>query len=160
MTEEYSIGNSREQLRANRVLFNALFTGVGLFLIIVVVLIKTNGEFLQDDSLDKIFLIIASVIAIISLISAISGYKKRITSVINSALSLNEKLKNYRIAMIFYLALCEGAALFSTICLMLTGNYWCVIITTVMMIAMYLKRPSKQRLVADLQLDRQQQQEL
>jgi hypothetical protein len=62
--------------------------------------------------------------------------------------------------MIFYLALCEGAALFAVISFMLTANYWFVLIALVMLTAMLLKRPTKQKVISELQLSTQDQQEL
>jgi drug/metabolite transporter (DMT)-like permease len=160
MAEGYSPGTPKEQLKANNILFSALFAGVVMFLIVAVVLIKFQGKFSDGDNFNKILLIVVLIIAAICLVSAYSIYKKRISDAANSILPLTEKLNNYRTILIIYLALCEGAALFSIICLILTGNFWSIAVTAGMLIAMLLKRPTRQRLINDLQLDWQEQQEL
>jgi O-antigen/teichoic acid export membrane protein len=160
MDETYSPGTPKEQLKANNILFTALISGIVMFLLIAVVLIKFQGKFSDNDNFDRIFLIVVSIIAVICLVSAVSIYNKRINDTANSALPLLEKLNNYRPILIIYLAFCEGAALFSVTCLILTGNFWSIGVTTTMLIAMFFKRPTRQRLINDLQLDWQEQQEL
>ncbi len=56
-------------------------------------------------------------------------------------------------AMIFYLAACDGAALLSVIGFILTDNYWFVLITAIMLTAMFFKRPTRQRVINELQLN-------
>ena len=160
MAEEYSQGTPKEQLKANAILFSALFVGVIIFLLLAVVLIKFNGKFSDNDDLDKILLVVVSIIAAICLVSAFSIYKRQINGLVNSVLPLTEKLNNYRAILIVYLALCEGAALFSIISLILTGNFWSIAVTATMLAAMLIKRPSRQRVINELQLDWQEQQEL
>jgi uncharacterized membrane protein YhaH (DUF805 family) len=160
MAEEYSPGTAKQQLKANNILFTALFFGVVMFLLIAIAVIKFQGKFSSDDNFDKILLIVLLIIATVCMISAIAIYKKRIRDTVNSGSSLTDKLNNYRNILIIYLALCEGAALFSVICLILTGNFWSIAVTTAMLAAMLFKRPTKQRVINDLQLDWQEQQEL
>jgi hypothetical protein len=109
---------------------------------------------------DKIFLVTASAIAVVCLISSASIYNKRIRETTILDLAINRKLASYRSALVTYLAICEGAALFSVICLLLTGNYWFMLITGIMLTAMVAKRPTRQRVIDDLRLDSQGQQEL
>jgi hypothetical protein len=62
--------------------------------------------------------------------------------------------------MISYLALCEGPALFAVMAFLLTANYWFLLITVAMLTAMIFKQPTKQRVINELQLSSQDQQEL
>jgi hypothetical protein len=162
MSEQGSLsGSPKEQLRAVNILFNALVIGVVLFVGLTLIVIKWTGQFSEfDEGVDKILLVVMSLVSLTCLISAVSGYRKRIAGIDNLVVDFNAKFNNYRSALIFYLALCEGAALFSVMGFLLTANYWCLVITFIMMAAMLFKRPTKQRVINDLQLNTQEQQEL
>jgi hypothetical protein len=73
---------------------------------------------------------------------------------------LPDKLNQYRSALIIYIALCEGPALFGIILFFVTGNYLMFIITGITIASMLAKMPSRKRVVDDLTLDWKQQQEL
>ena len=152
--------NPKDAIRAIRILFIALIAGVVMFLAIIIGLSKLKAIPVKDTGMDNIFLIAASVIAVVCIISGMTVYKKRITEIANSTNGLDQKLEQYRAALILYLALGEGAALFSVICLFITANYWFVGITVVMLTMMFLKNPTKSRLTSDLQLSSQEEQEL
>jgi hypothetical protein len=161
MEEQISPGSPAAQLKATSILFNALLIGVLLMLIIAVGLIKFGGKLSQfDDSFDNILLFIAGVVAVMCVLRAFSGYRKRLNTVDISTANFDVKFNSYRAAMIFYLALCEGPALLAVIAFMLTGNYWFVMITLVMLAAMFVKRPTKEKVINELQLSSQDQAEL
>jgi len=160
MTDLSIMENLKGSVKAMTVLFYALFAGVIIFLLIILGLLQLQIKFLEGDDIDKIFLIVALVIAVICLVSAVSVYNKRVSEIANSTLSLTEKLNSYRATLILYLALSEGPAMFSIICLLLTGNYWCMAVTAGMLIAMLFKKPSRQKLIDELQLDWQDQGQL
>ena len=147
-------------LKAISILFIALFTGVVMFLVISVVLVYFQGSPINDEQVQFIFLIAISVFALVCLVSALSIYKKRIHAIATSGSDVQQKLNDYRAAVIVYLALCEGAALFSIIGLFLTGNYWLVVITVVMLAAMLFKKPSRKKIVNELQLNWNEEQQL
>lgn len=147
-------------LRAMLVLFYALVIGVIIFLIIVTGLIQAIGASIEDQQLHYIFLGIVSFIALLCLVFGNTTYRKNIKNIVTSNLNLTEKFNKYREALIVYYAACEGAALFGVICLFLTGNYWFIVISVAMLAAMWYRMPTKQRLIVDLQLSSQEQQEL
>jgi hypothetical protein len=148
----------RAEYRAVNILCSALMIGVSLFLIISTVYVKWLRKDSQwDDSMDKIFLAVVSVIAVICLISAFHHYNKQMLLVLNSDMGLKQKLETYRAALIRFMALCEGPALFGVIAFFLTGNYWFVLITLCMLALMMIKKPTKSRMITELQLDSQQQ---
>jgi hypothetical protein len=70
------------------------------------------------------------------------------------------KLNLYRDELIKFMALCEGAGLFSTIAFFLIGDYRLLIITGIAAIAMISKLPTAKKLVNTLNLDWKEQQEL
>lgn len=150
----------KADLRANSILFYALITGVIMFLVIIIALIKFAGNFSRiDDDFGRILLIVVSVIAGICLVSAFLSYKKAMSGILPEA-PLSERLHIYRAGLIRFAAVCEGAALFSVIGLFLTGDFWFVLIIGIMLLAMFSKRPTKQRFIEELQLNWQEQQQL
>jgi hypothetical protein len=155
------VDDIKSMMRANMILFYALVIGVMIFLIIITGILQfLKTAPLEDKNMSKIFLFTSCSIAILCFVFGTMAYKKRLSKTINSNSGLIEKINQYREAMIIYLAACEGAALFATICLFLTGNYWVIVIAITMLTAMWFRMPTKQRLITDLQLSSQEQQEL
>lgn len=150
-------GTPKEILRANFILTSALIIGVVIFFFISLVVVRSIQK---SEGLDQIFLAMAGGIAFICLISALKIYGNRIKLIKEQNLTLYQKLFDHRAALIIYFALCEGPALFALISFMLTGNYWFMIIVAVMLLAMIVKLPSRQRVINELQLDWKEQQEL
>src|SRR5258705_4181079 len=100
MTEVSSAENIKGSVKANSILVTGLFTGVVIFVLIVGVVINLNGRLLEDAGMDKIFLSVASVIAVICLWVAIARYKKKTREITSTVFLLPGKLANYRIALI------------------------------------------------------------
>jgi len=160
MEQQHPPTGLKADLRANSILFYALIAGVIMFLVIIIALIEFAGDFPRvDDYFGRILLIVVSVTASICLVSAFLSYKKAMSGILPEA-PLSERLNIYRAGLVRFAALCEGAALFSVIGLFLTGNFWFVLITVIMLLAMFSKRPTKQRFIGELQLNWQEQQQL
>jgi hypothetical protein len=161
MEQQSSPVTPQNQLKAANILFNALLLGVLLFQAIAIAVIKFNGRLSAfNNHVETAFLILALTIALICLMSALSGYRKRLGSIDKSVVNFDQRFDNYRTAMIFYMALCEFPALFAIIAFMLTGNYWFVAISLVMLGAMMFKQPTKARVIRELELGSQDQQQL
>jgi hypothetical protein len=102
----------------------------------------------------------AIALSLVCFMLARKGYNKGTGIAKDSLISLPDKLNQYRATLILYMALCEGPALFGIILFYLTGNYFMFIITAMMIAAMLAKAPARQRVVDDLGLDWQQQEQL
>ncbi|MBL7725836.1 MAG: hypothetical protein JNK27_16985 [Chitinophagaceae bacterium] len=157
-------GKPKDNLRAMRILTAALSIGVVFFTLVVVFvnqLTKTpplaNSELLADNNTS---LGIVAIIGSACIAGARLLYKKRITAIKQSGKSLNDKLGQYRTALILYLAICEAAAMFSVIFFFLTGNFVILAVTGLMLIMMLSKIPVPGRLIRELDLDWKEQQEL
>ncbi|MEQ1677944.1 MAG: hypothetical protein ABL876_14645 [Chitinophagaceae bacterium] len=152
----------KDDLRAMRILCFALMVGVVVFAIIVAVLNQGNALPTKEmgKQLNDILPYVVAGIAVLCYLVARSSYSKKVAVIKNLQTSLGNKLNQYRTVLITYMAPCEGAALFSVMGLFLTGNYYFLIITSVMLAAMYSKMPSKERLTKELDLDWKEQQEL
>jgi hypothetical protein len=151
---------AKEALRSISVFFYAMAGGMLMFTIIVFALNLLEKPALEDESLTNIFLVVVLFFAAISLTVAARMYPKRIAAAHVAGLSLMDKLNIYRAALIFYLALCEGAGLFAIIVYFLTGNKLLLIVVAVVLLTMLLKRPEKSKIFNELQLSSQEQLEL
>lgn len=154
-------GTPKEILRAIRIFFGAIITGAVIFAVIVVVMIKLQGPLMPEvEEYEHIFLYTVAIVAAICWIAAVNMYNKGIVAAKDSLILLPGKLNLYRTALIKYIALCEGPALFGIIIFFMTANYTALAITGVMIVAMLSKTPTRKRVADDLALDWKQQQEL
>ena len=151
-----------QAIRSFKILVGALMIGMSFFALIILLLNQVNGPVMPPgpDNINTIFLLIATGLAIICLLAAFMGYNSRMKAIRNSVISLGDKLNQYREALIRYMALCEGPGLFSVIVFFLTGDYMVLIITGVLLIAMFARFPQKQKIIDELALDWKEQQEL
>lgn len=148
------------ELRAIRILFYAMFAGVIFFSGVCFALGLSLPPAFDNPSIEKMLLGIMASAAAVCFILAKSLYTKNLNKIIALALPLPDKLINYRAALVKYLALCEGSAMFPVIAFFLTGNNYFFIITVAMLLAMLLKRPSRQGIITELQLSSQEQSEI
>jgi ABC-type multidrug transport system permease subunit len=152
--------NPKELVKAIRIFWIALITGPILFAGITTLINKLQQPAVNDKRVENIFLIVAGSMALVCLLFSRMQYRKKISTANQFGLTLMQKLSIYRDALIKYLAICEGAALFGIICFFLTANYFFLAISGIMIAAMLLKRPEKQRIFNELQLDSKEQMEL
>jgi hypothetical protein len=151
----------KESLRANRILVLSLMTGIVFFTIIVVVVNMGGVPPLRNDApMRSVFNYAVFGIAFFSLLSAFSIYNKKMTFIQNNSLSLTQRLDQYRAALITYMALCEGAAIFAIIVFFLTGNLIVLIVVPIVLIVMFRKIPFQKNVIRDLNLDWKDQEDL
>lgn len=159
-TPENFTGSPKNNLKAIRILCLALMIGVFLFAMISLIVNQFNGPFLETTRQYKdIFLSISGILGCICIFIAIKKYQKNII-VSQNAVSLNDKLNNYRTTLVVYMALCEGPALFSIVVFLLIGNLISLVFTAILFGMMLLKFPAAKRMISELQLNWQEQQEL
>ena len=156
------VAGPKENLKTMQVLMGALIIGISIFTVIVVFLLSVNGPFLENEPLvvSTVLLYIAIGLALGCYFFARVIYKRKVETVNNSAIPLNDRLNQYRTVLILYMACCEGPALFSLVALLFTENYWLLIITSSMMMAMAVKFPFTQKIISLLNTDWIEQQEL
>jgi len=151
----------KENLRATQLLCGALVTGIIFFAAIVIFFSSSAGPLLnKEEAAFKNILLYCSAglgLGLVCLLWAIPSYHKKINVVKNSAGSLTDKLNQHRAALIFYMAPCEGAALFSVVVLFLTGDFRALIITAVMLTAMLVQFPFRKKIIRELNLDWQEE---
>lgn len=153
-------GTPKEIMRGIRIFFIAIIAGAVFFAVVGLFIHQYNGLLAPEaKEYEKIFLTIAAVIGLVCLVAALNGYTKGIAAA-REPHSLKDKLNQYRVVLIRFIALCEGPALFGIIMFIITGNYNFFIVTAVMLAAMLSKAPTRKRVAEDLALDWNQQKEL
>lgn len=103
---------------------------------------------------------IAAGVGLVAYLLARWVFSSKMRVIQQSSVNVTEKLNRYRAAFISYMALCEGPAIVAILLVMLTNNSWLLAIAGLLLWAMVVKFPRKQRLINDMALDWQEQQQL
>ena len=151
----------RKNLQATLILFASIVISIFLFMLIAVLIGQTKGPLVA--ALNKYHTILSWAMAALSFVCLFAArrvFSKRITAAKNSLNPLNGKLNQHRSALIKYLVICEVPVLLSIILFMLTGNFIFQVYAGVFLGFMLAMTPVRRRVVAELELDGQQQKEL
>ena len=152
----------KEELKATKTLVIALVVQVAFFALISIFLFKElNAPLkLEGQLMRRNFFLLSVLIAIVCLAAAFNLYKKGIMALKNPSLLLEDKLIKYRVTLIKFIALCEGAAMFSVVIFFLTGLYETFFVTVILVLAMLSKFPIAKKLADELNLDWNERNEL
>jgi hypothetical protein len=140
-----------ENLRNNFVIWAALVIGQVFFCLISVYLVKYGEMKVDQPDLTKILLYIVPIMAIICVFSSSYIFKLRLIA-LKDKTDLNAKFIDYRSALIVRWALLEGPSFFAIVSYLLTGNYFLLSLSMLIIIFFILIMPNKARLEADLEL--------
>jgi hypothetical protein len=151
-----------QHMKAVRVIFIAIITGMIIFAGVVILVLYLNGSLVKEigKGTNNVLLWSAFGVAVLASVGARKLYQQRVEKIKNTAGSLNEKLNQYRSAVTVFLALCEVPGLLAISLFFLTGNYLLLIVPGLMAAVMLTKWPSRQRVIDDLAIGWEQQQEL
>ena len=139
------------QLRVTKRIYSSIFTGLILFLIIVIVIIQdSNAE--GGNNLDKIFTVIVPLFGLLMMVISKLVYTRMISGYLSET-DLVKKIMPYRTAKIISWAMVEAACFFALIATMVTSNYLYVVVVIFMLGYLFMLKPSKESLVRDLQLN-------
>ena len=139
------------QLRVTKRIYSSIFTGLILFLIIVIVIIQdSNAE--GGNNLDKIFTVIVPLFGLLMMVISKLVYTRMISGYLSET-DLVKKIMRYRTAKIISWAMVEAACFFALIATMVTSNYLYVVVVIFMLGYLFMLKPSKESLVRDLQLN-------
>jgi MFS family permease len=145
--------------RTNSILFVAMLMGQIFFTAITLYLNQTLGGIAEDDNLRDIFLIIVPVFFLGQMVASKIVISKKL-KLARSKETLKEKLFEYRSITIIRLAMLEGVAFFSIICFLLTVDYIFLVFIGLIMILFVINKPTKEKLVEELQLKKDEQSQL
>jgi MFS family permease len=136
-------------LKINTVIHLALISGVALFSVIAFGLIESR-ELRWNDTGD-IFFFIVPIAAILGIVAGNILYKKGLESLIDKN-TLKEKLTGFQTALIIKYAFLEGPSLIGVVAFFNTGNLLYLLISGVLIIYFFFQRPSKEKIMNDLEL--------
>lgn len=129
-----------------KIIYAALMAGIIFFLAVSLFLNYTAGAFIPGDKQLMQVLLAVSVVLAVSAITAgiyIAGKKIREIPPMDSP---EERLENYRSAMIIRAATMEGPAFFFIVCNLLFANYLFIIGAAVCLAVMAVYFPTTSRL--------------
>lgn len=141
------------KLNTVRILHLAFCAGPSLFVVVALLINGGNLNFNFDSFGQEPGLIIAPVMTIALIPLSTFLYKmllKKATE--NPTLTVSEKFMQYQIAFLVRCALIESAALFNGVMIILTGNAIPLIFAFIAIVALWLARPTKEKIQEDLKL--------
>ncbi len=122
-----------------------LFAGVTFFL-------RSNQSVEPDPELRQAFLYIVPVLAAAGIFASLQVFKLMVTKAKQQS-SLGKKISAYGSAMIVRYAVLEAPSLFAIVAFFLTGEYFFLAISVLIIIFFFLVRPSREKLIEDLELN-------
>ena len=140
------------QLRVTKKIYTSIFTGLLIFLIIVIVISQENNAD-GGNSLDKVFTVIVPLFGLLMMVFSKMVYNKMVSGYL-SGTDLVEKIMRYRTAKIISWAMVEAACLFALVATMLTSNYLYIAVVIFLLGYLFMLKPSKESLIHDLQLEK------
>ncbi len=142
-------------LKALKVLFIALVTGQALFAVIAYVL-KATGSFPDNTGLMSVFIYFVPALDLVCILAAHLVFKKKI-SMVDTNLSLTDKLNTYRAISITRWAMLEGGTLFTIIAYLLTGAQMFLVLMAFMILVFLTLSPTVKRILKELPLSSEEQ---
>ncbi|MEO5684122.1 MAG: hypothetical protein ABIQ88_15875 [Chitinophagaceae bacterium] len=143
-------------LKALKITHKVLLAGQCLLLGIVVFLVAVKKLPPATPQLDKLLQVFALLLAFTGGYAATIVFKKKLANINGTAANVTAKLASYRAANIVKWAIVEGAAIFSMMCFLLTGNYSFAALSLALIIFFVLLSPSVIKIMLQLQLSQQE----
>lgn len=141
-----------QDLRAIRIVYAALMSGVLFFFISGLFIILQIGPLFDGDKfLEQLFLIVSTSFAVVGIPSGILIFKKRISGIEN--LDFDEKISVYRSAMILRASILEGLGFLFLICFMQTGSKILAVEIVIILALMSFYFPTDSRLAEEMKHD-------
>ena len=146
---------SKEYFRTLSIIHLALVIGLVLFGPIVSYLILSNTMLNKTADLNKTFIYIVPIFILGGLFGSNWNYKNKLSE-LKEENDLKTKMTNYRGIFIIRYAFLEGPAFFAFVAVLLTSNLLFLAFAGLMIIFMIYWRPTKNSVIADLELNPQE----
>ena len=127
----------------------ALVAGQVIFIAVVTGL-NGSTKILLDAEKDPLIFAVPGLALIVLVAGAMLG--KKLAETAAQKATLNEKLHHYRSALILRYAMIEGASLFGIVAYFLSGNFFFIIVSIVMILVMAMLRPTRHKIEEDLKI--------
>lgn len=145
--------SSKEYFKTLGIIHLSLIGGLLLFGMVSVFLQTDSPSSDNNSSSIDVFMIFAPVIAFLGITASYLISNNRLQS-IKKHDSLSKKMNEYRSTQIVKYALLEGPALFSLVSYLLTGNCIYLILAAVLIVLLFMNRPTKFKAISDLTLNK------
>ena len=142
--------NGKDWLKQLLLMHTALTVGA-LLIIIVFYYISDMTFGGYESNPDSLLEFIGLFIAIAGVFFSQLMFKRSLPK-IRGLSTLDDKLFAYKQSSITSFALLEGPCLINAVFALLTGNLYSIIISLVVLVILYLKRPTEQKVFTDLML--------
>ncbi|HEX2683049.1 MAG TPA: hypothetical protein VHL77_03920 [Ferruginibacter sp.] len=139
-------------LKVLDILHKGLLMGQVLFAAACVYLVYSKRLLPSAADLEKILQVIALIMTAAGIYAGTTIFKKKILMIRETQADAMQKFSEYRAASIFQWALLEGPSIFCIICFFLTGNYAFLALSVVIMFLFATVSPSKNKVLAHLQI--------
>lgn len=134
-------------MRVLRIIFYALLAGQVIFLLIAFFI---KDEFPHNEEMNKVFDYMVPVFLFGAIF--LSRYLYRMMISKSKNLPNENKIMNYRIAVIISLAVLEGANIIAITAFMLTGEYLYAAASVILFLLFMLSVPGEDKLKTDLEM--------
>jgi hypothetical protein len=156
-----SFTTPKKNLQGTLILFASIVISIFLFMIVAVIIGQNKGPLMPSvNKYHTVFTLGMAVLSFVCLLMAKRIYNKAISDAKNSLNPLTNKLNQHRSALIKYLVICEVPVILSILLFLLTGNFVFQVYAGVFLGFMLAVAPIRRRVIAELELDGQQQKEL
>jgi hypothetical protein len=146
--DKLSLSNHLQQ---SKIMCIALIAGQLFFAVVVIYLINFSGMVITDTGLNQILFMVVPTIALGSFFGSFVVFKGKMSK-LKDITDISTKLNEYRGAQIVRWALYEGPSFFAIIAYMLTSQIFYLGIMLIAIILFVTSFPSKDRLMKDLEL--------
>lgn len=148
--------NFKQYQKSSTIIHAALLIGQVFFAAFVIFLNQTEGPLVENEFLGNIFMIMIPLFFLGSfgIGKVVAGKKLKLAK---EKAELKAKMADYRSINIIRYALLEGTAFFAIITFMLMGEMLLLAFAGMIMILFAINYPSKEKLVGELELNREEQ---
>lgn len=154
-------GSPAALARAALVLYIGISLGALVFMLVSLVVNQAQGPLLPELAKNSVALkAVLAAICLLCLLAARRQFARRLMLAKDPLNKLAAKLNGYIRALLLYLVLCEVPVLAAVIVFLLTGDFSFLVFGAVILGFMLAILPVKKRIVQQLELDWQEQEQL
>ncbi len=150
---------SKEYFKTTLRVYLAILAGQIAFASISLFLVQSRTLNNQDKDLSGIFIYMVIFFVIYSVIAGNLFFKNKLQKCKNYK-TLNEKLSNYRSALIIRYAMLEGASFFTIVAYLVTWELFYLGFAALIIIVFLMIKPSPKKIISDLELNATEQMKL
>ena len=142
---------SREYFKTLKTIYSAFLAGQVLFALVIVFLVYETMTTSFEDEFTQILLMVFAAISVGSVTTGFILFNQKMEAA-QAKSWLNEKLADFRTAMLIKVALMEGPALFAIVGLLMTANVYFFALAALLIVLQLPGFPTKFHVIEKLRL--------